>query len=528
MPSTSRRDVIEISAESDRSYSSPFGDVAVDGEFTAPSGKVHTHPGFHDGGRVWKLRFNPGEAGTWTYRIRTTPRDPDLEREGSFEVHDAEARGFLRSVPGSSTGFRYENGEDVYLLGDTTYDLFGMDYCGGDVSGFVQRRASQGYNLLRCRVPVSRFHPPIGHCKWQDRRCWPWGGSEQAPRFDLFNLDWFRSVDKTVETVGVAGMGIEMIMEAWGFEFPFNHRAWFTAEHEALWLRYLIARYDAYPQVYFWTPLNEYEYHTNGDWNWKPAADRWALHIARWIKQLAAHGHPVAMHNGPVMPPFAERFKSDPTAVDTIMFQCWGARDEDEGWLATGIDTQIAESLAGWQGTAILAEWGYERDDAVAPLFPAFEFCDRSHNRRGGWRGAFMGLPITNGFEFTWSPSMILDRDMPGATDLAHIRRFMTDLTSRGPVVPATLVEGEHRPGELPLVLAGNDRMALYLPTGGSARIRAQAAWSLRWFDPREGNYHSSETVGAANGILQLDSPGGSDTKGRPLDWAAELVTERP
>ena len=38
-------------------------------------------------------------------------------------------------------------------------------------------------------------------------------------------------------------MGIEMIMEAWGFEFPFNHRAVFTAEYEALWLRYLIAHY---------------------------------------------------------------------------------------------------------------------------------------------------------------------------------------------------------------------------------------------------------------------------------------------
>lgn len=524
MSSVLRRSIIEISAKSSRTYASPFADVTVDGEFTAPSGTVLRHPAFYDGDGTWKLRFNPGETGTWRYRIVTTPEDTELSGEGSFSVTDSEARGFLRSEPGSTTGFRHENGEDVYILGDTTYDLFGMDYCGGDVAGFVNRRAGQGYNLLRIRVPVSRFHPPIGHCEWQVKRCWPWGGSEQSPRFDLFNLDWFRSVDRTVATIGAAGMGIEMIMEAWGFEFPFNHRAWFTAEHEALWLRYLIARYDAYPQVWFWTPLNEYEYHTNGDWNWKPAADRWALRIARWIKATAAHGHPVAMHNGPVMPTFAERFKADPTAVDTIMFQCWGARDRDSGWLASGIDTQIAESLKGWPGTAILAEWGYERDDAAEPLFPAFEFCDRNHNRRGGWRGAFAGLSITNGFEFTWSPSMILDRDMPGATDLAHVRRFMTGLGAHGRPQPVAIVGGEQDAGTRPLALAAGTAFAVYLPAGGAATIAVDGACVLRWFDPRGGDYTAPVPAATQAGSLVLQSPGGIDGKGRPFDWVAELV----
>ena len=42
--------------------------------------------------------------------------------------------------------------------GDTVYDLFGMDYCGGDVAGFVKRRAKQGFNLLRTRLHTSHFH----------------------------------------------------------------------------------------------------------------------------------------------------------------------------------------------------------------------------------------------------------------------------------------------------------------------------------------------------------------------------------
>ena len=55
-------------------------------------------------------------------------------------------------------------------------------------------------------------------------------------------------------------VGFEMIMEAWGFEYPFNNRAVFVPEWEELWMRYLIARYDAFNCVFFWTPMNEYEY----------------------------------------------------------------------------------------------------------------------------------------------------------------------------------------------------------------------------------------------------------------------------
>ena len=170
---------------------------------------------------------------------------------------------------------------------------------------------------------------------------WAWGGSRSAPRFDLFNLDYFQSVDRIIRRIDKLGLGIEMIMEGWGFEFPFNHRAWFTAEWEELWLRYLIARYDAFNCVCFWTPLNEYEYYPNGDWHHKPAADRWALRISRWMKRTAPHGHIVSMHNGPRIPPFAERFRADPEAVDSIMFQEWGSRGRDDGWLAIGIEEAI-------------------------------------------------------------------------------------------------------------------------------------------------------------------------------------------
>ena len=143
--------------------------------------------------------------------------------------------------------------------------------------------------------------------------------------FDRFNLDYFATVDRVVQLCEDLDIGIEMIMEGWGFEFPFNHRALFTAEWEELWMRYLIARYDAYNCLYVWTPLNEYEYYPAGDLasiSPRPTAGR--IRIARWIKATAPHGHVVAMHNGPRMPPFAERFRADPEAVDAIILSGLG------------------------------------------------------------------------------------------------------------------------------------------------------------------------------------------------------------
>ena len=333
-----RRTVGEWTIRSQHVYSEPFADVAVDAVFTAPSGQTLTVPAFYDGDNTWRVRFNPGEAGAWSMRTVAVPADPDLAIERFFEVTEHAARGFLQATPGQAWGFAYESGEPAFILGDTTYNLFGAAHCDLDAGGFMRRRSQQGFNLLRVRVPVSPFHPPDGYNDWQTRRTWAWGGSEQSPRFDRFNLDYFETVDRMVNLAESLGLGLEMIMEAWGFEFPFNSRNIFVPEWEELWLRYLIARYDAYNCLYFWTPMNEYEYYPNGDWHHKPVSDRWAMRISRWIKRAAQHGHIVSIHNGPRLPAFAQRFAADPEAIDAVMFQEWGSNDRERGWLAAGIE----------------------------------------------------------------------------------------------------------------------------------------------------------------------------------------------
>lgn len=518
------RSVAEWAFRSSTAYQNPFWDVDVTALFSGPEGESLAVPAFYDGDGTWRVRFSPGTPGGWSVSLQSSPADPELTWEGSFTALPADSRGYLRATPGQGWGLAYESGAPALILGDTTYNLFGMAHCGADVGPFMRRRAEQGFNLLRVRLPVSPFHPPDGYSSWQTRRTWPWGGSEQAPQFDRFNLDYFRTVDRVVAQAEQLGLGLEMIMEAWGFEYPFNQRDVFLPEYEQLWMRYLIARYDAYACVYIWTLMNEYEYYPDGDWRYNPVADGWAIRMGRWLKANAPHGHIVAVHNGPRMPAFSQRFARDPGAIDLILYQEWGTRDRENGWLAAGIEERIAESLDSWMGAAIFAEWGYERNEAFPLLIPGHAYCDAEHTRRGAWRGVFSGLGIIHGFENSWGPFMNLGQDQPGLEYLLIVRRFVLEQIPFAHMRPAAdlLVappEG-YGSGYRPLMMAtpSRDTIAVYLPAGGAVQLTVSGeAYAARWFDPLTGS-----TLPAAASDEVYRSPGG-DHAGHPQDWILVL-----
>lgn len=529
---TSVRTMREWSFRTGHDYANAFTGVTVRAAFTAPTGTTSTIEAFHDGDGKWKVRFNPNEAGTWAWRLESTPPNPDFAQSGAFDVTPAETRGFLKSTPGGAWGFAFESGEPAFIFGDTAYHLFGMAHNSDEgldaVRRYMDRRAAQGFNLLRIRIPVSPFHPADGYSTWQTRSLWPWRGSEQAPRFDQFNLDYFRTVDAVVQHAEKLGTGIEMIMQAWGFEFPFNSRQIFTAEWEELWIRYLVARYDAFGSVWFWQLQNEYEYYPNGDWNYAGSgvADRWAIRVGHFVRRLAPHGHVIAIHNGPTSPSFGKRFASDPEVIDTVMFQTWGTTGKDDGWLAAGIEDVIDASLGDWPGSAVLSEWGYEFNPDLPPMMLGHEFCDADHTRRGAWRGVMRGLGIIHGFENSWGPFAILDEDQPGLDHLLQVRRFFTEIVSFATLrpMPGIATSSDDRPGGQPLALATPDQdvVVIYLPTGGEVAPNGlTGAYVIEWFDPRSGALTSGTPW--EGGPLNPHSPTAGN---RPEDWVLVLRRE--
>ena len=515
--------LLELDFKTTTDYNNPFADIDINCTFISPSKREVSIPAFYDGNSTWRVRFTPRGVGDWKYRVYTNPEDSSLSQQGKFIVKEREdSKAFVRACPGKYWGFEYETGEPCFLLGDTVYNLFGAAHCGMEIYPFLKRRKEQGFNIIRARLPVSPFHPPDGYSTYLTRSTWPWGGSPQKPRFDMFNLEYFHTVDKVVCMMDELDMGLEMIMQAWGFEYPFNARGVFVPEWEEMWMHYLIARYDAFRSVYIWTLMNEYEYYPTGDWHYDPTADRWAIRMARWVKSTASHNHPIAVHNGPVEPPFCERFKRDLEAIDVILFQYWGTRDKDDAWLAAGIEDQIEKSLDGWPDSAIFAEYGYERNPDLKLSLPPFHFLDQDHTRRGAWRGAFSGLCVMNGFENTWAPYMILDKDQPGVYQLSLLKHFFTEIVPFQILQPSSdlIIEKEkYKPGQRPLCLCSDDRkyIAVYLPVGGevSLGIKDIKKYNARWFNPRKGDFTPARSEIVKERVTFVKK----DNKDKPLDW---------
>ena len=526
--------VSEISLRSPVTYHNPFTDVDVWARASAPSGKVWHVPAFHDGDGAWRLRLTPDEPGEWHLAVQANPPDPALAGHYHLAVEPAAGRGFLRACPGEHWGFRYDDGAPALLLGDTMYNIFGAAHCGIDPRPVLERRRAQGYNLIRARLAVSPFHQPDSYNQFEGRSYWPWGGSPQNPQLDRFNLAYFQTVDRVVRLAEELDMGIEMILEGWMFEFPFNSRDRFTAEHEELWTRYLVARYDAFRSVAMWTTANEYVYYPAGRHQPNDTTpDRWAARLARIIRLAGPHDHPITVHTmTDPTPTFAERLARYPE-IDIILYQNWGRRDEDYAWLAGGIEEAIARQCAGARQVCVLSEYGYERDPASDTLPPGHAHLTADHTRRGAWRGAFMGVCVFSGFDNTWGPVLTVEPDCPGAGQLRHLWTYLTEIAPFTSVRPVDLPGLTGGQPELPYsqsrALASADRslVAVYLPAGGRLALPADLAAGItaRWFDPRTGAEHPAEHTTDADGQRWHIPPTGERAHD---DWALTLRRETP
>lgn len=521
-----KRSIVELEFKTKKSYENPFLDVELGCRFTSPSGKEYIIQGFYDGDNTWKVRFSPDEVGVWSYKTFTQISDPDLTTSSQFEVTepDKPVRGFLKACAGRYWGLEYESSKPCFIFGDTMYNLFGVAHSRLDVETVLKRRAQQGFNLIRVRVPVSPFHPPRGYNDWQTKSCWPWTGSPQKPVFDRFNLEYFRTVDNVMHLAQKLGIGFEMIIEAWGFEYPFNQRTSFLPEYEELWIRYLIARYDAFSSLYVWTLMNEYELYPNGNWHYTPEADLWAIRVGKFVKNIAPHGHLVAIHNGPEEPPFAQRFKRAPNVIDLIMFQTWGTREKDNAWLAAGIENKISHSLKEWEGASILAEYGYERNPSLELKLPSHEHLDPEHTRRGVWRGAFCGIGVIHGFENTWGPWWIPEEDQEGMKYLLILKKFFMEEVEFHHFRPDNEIIDksiQYEPGTKPLCMSASqkDAFLVYLPVGGSVALNLPGVSEFEsiWYNPRTGGKQE------AQGMVSEDTAKFEPASSNRDDWTLVL-----
>lgn len=536
---------IELHFKSAKTYQYPFIEVETRAEFQGPDGGRVVLNAFFDGDDTWTVRFVPDRAGRWQYKLRSFPADGGLCASGEIFVEESETpgeRGFLRAFPGEGWGLRFDGGEDLLVIGDTMYNLFGAAYCGVDVRKILEKRKAQGHNLIRVKFNPTPYQIGFEIAPWCNRPVYPWAGTPEQPDYTAFNLEYFRAAERVLELCEELGIGMELIVMPFSYELPMTDRAHFLPEHQELYVGYIVSRCAAYKSLYFWDVANEYNQYALGMINFfngpleELVCARYAERIAGLIRRADGYRHPVGVHDtmgsSAVVKPLKERFNPD-SGIDVLFFQSWGDLGSQRGKdLCSGLEESIQKHVRSNRYVGILAEYGYEHkaDKAEWPDFG--KGIGPQHTRRGAWRALMSGVHVICGYENTSVTVLEAENDVPGVKYIGFLKNFFTSVVKYSTYRPADglafeEIERGKPEDERTLCLATPDASSViaYLPAGGRVGIRYARAEApdVFWFDPMSGVLAKAGEPKRAGGYLIFSVPPGTDEVGYGKDWALLL-----
>lgn len=496
----------------------PFRDAALVGEFTSPSGKTRVVEGFFDGGDTWRLRFAPDEEGEWRYRLRG--EGAELAQQGRLRCTGSRDRGFIGIDPKNSYGFTCADGTPFFPMGDTCYGLFDDSHITPALRRqYLETRRGQHFNFVRLSIGHSETRAAS-----EPSNFWAWGGTPAKPDLDRFNPAFFRAFDALLREMQSQGMNAEVLLLNF-YRRPFTDTKLWTPERERLWLRYVMARYGAFENIFLWTLANEYETHPDGRYRLdRPADLEWVGATARLVKQLDPYRHPVTVHpvisssiqgtspRAPFDPPWRiGGFFGKEGAIDVLSQQTSSAYpttwDEALGcW--TGDAAGVSQSIAAdrvYRKPVLNTEYGYEYLRGNPSSKRQVHHTDKV--RRAAWRIVCAGGYFAAGFHGTLGHSDAWERidaprrypfvvkDEGAGAQLGYLYDFFAALPF-SKMQPFGGVKGEA------VALAEPGRTyVVYLPQGGKATVDlsgARGPLSARWFNPRDEKWGA--LFGAAGG----------------------------
>ncbi|HWB06267.1 MAG TPA: DUF4038 domain-containing protein [Verrucomicrobiales bacterium] len=491
------------------SAANPFRDATLTGDFTAPSGKRLTLSGFHDGGDTWRLRFAPDEEGEWRYTLNG--KGVEIAAGGSVKCTAPRSPGMIHIHPANPYSFARDDGSAFFPMGDTCYGLFDDSPITPALrESYLKTRRAQKFNFVRLTIGHSEARAAA------DPAYWAWGGTPQKPDLDRFNPAFFRNFDALLRQMQTAGMNAELILLNF-YRRPFTNTKEWTVGRERLWLRYVVSRYAAFPNVFLWTIANEYETHPDGAYRLDfPADVEWAKDTARFIKSCDPYRHPVTVHpvisasrsgespRAPFDPPWRiGEFFGAADAID-VLSQQTGSMDEGTKWdealkCWTGDSSTLVASLTAdrrYRKPVLNTESGYEylRGDPTSKK----QVHHTDKVRRSAWRIVCAGGYIAAGFHGTIGHSDVWNRIDPGshytfavkdegaAAQLASLHDFFNALPFwRMQPIPV-------RPDDTVVLAEPGKVYVAYLPKGGTTTLDLSAATApltARWFNPRIGTF---------------------------------------
>lgn len=284
-----KRGVHEIVLSGDGGAANPF-DTRVTVTFTPASGEAaaRTVQAFYDGGHAWRARVYVSEAGPWRWESRCETDARLNGKTGDFAAVDSRLRGRLLPHPKNPRQWITEDGRWFLNLSDTAYFLLcnhdgnGKPVTDDDALRYLRDDVARGITSVRCFLTASESGFTEASRVWDD-----WFFTDA--RRDHLRLDNLQCADRRLRMLldqfpDVAVQVILFPLEAYGRD----DRYWSAltpARRERL-LRQLIARYAAYPQI-FWLLVNDAHYGPQF-----PNSNAMAREVGAWLQKNDAWQHP--------------------------------------------------------------------------------------------------------------------------------------------------------------------------------------------------------------------------------------------
>lgn len=330
-------------------------------------------PGFWDGGDRYLARFLPDAAGEWSWSTRSDAAELD-GHAGTVIVAAAVGHGPVRVA--ERFHFAHADGTAYRPVGATVYNwLHQPDEL---VAATIEAIADAGFTKLRFLV-----FPQAGDYVEHEPELLPFERTASGWDVDRPVVAFFRRLDAAVRVLGEHGIQADvLILNAYdGGHFGLDE---LTEEQDAGYLRYLVARLSAFPNVW-WSLCNEFDILDRPRGRWDRLGALLAeidphdhlRSIHNWI-ELFDHNRPWITHasiqNGHVTTDFGRAglyrdVYDKPVVLDEIKYEGdiperWGHLDAHElvhqFWVATvsGCYASHGESFARPGGSLHIVEGG--------------------------------------------------------------------------------------------------------------------------------------------------------------------------
>lgn len=330
-------DFQEISLQSTADHANPFTDVQLRCTFSKGARRVEVF-GFFDGGHTWKVRFMSDEQGEWSYT--TQSNDSQLDGKTGTVLVGPPGPGNHGPVRVSNTyHFAYADGAPFFPLGTTLYNWLNRDPALEERTLNTLRKSP--FNKVRFLIfpkwmKFNRVDPPR----------FPYTRTADG-RFDLdrFDPDFFAHYEARLKDLRAMGIEADIILfhpyDKWGF-------ATMDARHDELYLRYVVARFAAFRNVW-WTMANEFDlFRPQKDWK----------QLGEMLASADPYHHLRGIHNCCLR--FYDNSESwiDHVVLQDITAQRWPKN--------SGVAGQLELDARRLKKPVVVDEYGYEGNNGLA------------------------------------------------------------------------------------------------------------------------------------------------------------------